>query len=197
VNRARWIFLPLGLCALAAVGAHAAADVIATRLVHIANRVDTWLAAFSLTAPLADIVSAQQRTWVSRALALCCELLADGLVALPLLGYDERAGKEELKLARGFVKKLGYGRLLRPAAAAMLCVAGASAVARLMRGTLLHFPFIAGLLGATVLFSLLAIFLPRAAFRFLERESQRRKPSRVALLFLLPMAIAAVAAFRT
>jgi hypothetical protein len=196
VNRARWAFLPLGLCALAAVGAHAAAEVIAHRALLFATHVDAFFARFSFLAPLVDIVSASQRTWLSRGLALVLELSADALVALPLLGYDERDGKTELKLARGFFKKLKAWRLLRPLAAVMLSTAGACAVARLVRGTLLHLPFVAGLLAATVLFSLLVLLVPRAAFRSLEREAARPKPSRLTLALLLPLAIAAVGAFR-
>jgi hypothetical protein len=196
VNRSRWAFLPLGLCALAAVGAHAAADVVAHRALLFATHVDAWISRFSFLAPLVDIVSASQRTWLSRALALVLELSADALVALPLLGYDERDGKTELKLARGFFKKLKLWRLLRPLAAVMLSTAGACAVARLVRGTLLHLPFLAGLLAATVLFSLLVLLVPRAAFRSLEREAARPKPSRLTLALLLPLAIASVGAFR-
>jgi hypothetical protein len=196
VNRSRWVFLPLGLCALAAVGAHASAEVIAHRALLFATHVDAWMARVSFLAPLTDIVSASQRTWLSRAVALVLELSADVLVAIPLLGYDERDGKQELKLARGFFKKLQPWRLGRPLAAVMLSAAGACAVARLVRGTLLHVPFLAGLLAATVLFSLLVLIVPRAAFRALEREAERPKPSRLTLALLLPLAIAAVGAFR-
>jgi hypothetical protein len=196
VNRSRWAFLPLGLCALAAVGAHAAADVVAQRTLLFANQVDAFFSHVSFLAPLVNIVSASHWTWVSRALALLLELSADVLVAIPLLGYDERDGKQELKLARGFFKKLKAWRLARPLAAVLLSVAGACAVARLVRGTLLHFPFVAGLLAATVLFSLLVLLVPRAAFRSLEREAGRPKPSRFTLVVLLPLAIAAIGAFR-
>jgi hypothetical protein len=196
VNRSRWVFLPLGLCALAAVGAHAAADVIAHRALLFATHVDAFFGSVSFLAPLVDIVGAAQRTWLSRGLALLLELAADALVAIPLLGYDERDAKQELKLARGFLKKLKTWRLARPIASAMLSVAGACAVARLVRGTLLSVPFLAGLLAATVLFSLLVLIVPRAAFRSLEREAARPRPSRLTLIVLLPLAIAAIGAFR-
>jgi hypothetical protein len=196
VNRSRWLFLPLGLSALAAVGAHAAADVVAHRALLFATHVDAFLSRFSFLAPLVDIVSASQRTWLSRALALVLELSTDALIAIPLLGYDERDGKQELKLARGYFKKMKPWRLARPLAAVLLSIAGACAVARLVRATLLHLPFLAGLLAATVLFSLLVLLVPRAAFRSLEREAARAKPSRLTLIILLPLAIAAIGAFR-
>ena len=196
MNRSRWVFLPLGLCALAAVGAHAAADVVAQRTLLVANHVDAFFSQVSFLAPLVNIVSASHWTWASRALALLLELSGDALVAVPLLGYDERDGKQELKLARGFFKKMQPWRLARPLAAVLLSIAGACAVARLVRGTLLHVPFLAGLLAATVLFSLLVLLVPHAAFRSLEREAGRPKPSRLSLIVLLPLALAAIGAFR-
>jgi hypothetical protein len=196
VNRTRWLFLPLGLCALAAVGAHAAADVVAHRTLLFATRVDAFFAHVSFLAPLVDIVSSSQRTWLSRGLALGLEMGADVLVAVPLLGYDERDGTLELKLARGFLKRLLPWRLWRPLAAVLLSIAGACAVARLVRATFLHFPFFAGLLAATVLFLLLVLIVPRAAFRSIEREASRPKPHLWTLVVLLPLAIAAVGAFR-
>jgi hypothetical protein len=196
VNRWRWAFLPLGLCAMAAVGAHAAADVVAHRALLFATHVDAFFARVSFLAPLVDIVSSSQRTWLSRALALALELPADVLVAIPLLGYDERAGSAELKLARLHFQRLRLWRLLRPLAAALLSVAGACAVARLVRATFFHFPFLAGLLAATVLFLLVVLLVPRAAFRSLEREASRRRPSRLPLVVLLPLAVAALGALR-
>jgi hypothetical protein len=196
VYRSRWAFLPLGLCALAAVGAHAAADVVAHRTLLFATHVDAFFAHVSFLAPLVDIVSSSQRTWASRALALFLELCADALIAAPLLGYDERDGKQELKLARGFLKKLKPHGVARPLVTVLLSTAGACAVARLLRGTLLHLPFLAGMLAATVLFSLLVLLVPRAAFRSLEREAARPKPSRLSLVVLVPLAIAAIGALR-
>jgi hypothetical protein len=196
VSRFRWVFLPIGLCALAAVGAHAAAEVVAHKSLLLATQVDAFFARVSFLAPLVDIVSSAQRTWLSRAVALVLELCADALVAVPLLGYDERNGSQEARLARLHLKRLPLWRLLRPLAALSLSIAGACAVARLVRATLLHFPFVAGLVAATALFLLLALLVPRAAFRSLEREASRPKPSRLPLVVLLPLAIAAVGAFR-
>lgn len=196
MNRARWLFLPVGFCALAAVGAHAAAEIVAHRTLLFATRVDAFFGQIAVFAPLVDIVSSSQRTWLSRGLALVLELGADVLVALPLLGYEERDGKLELKLARGLLKRLWPLRLFRPLAAVLLCIAGACAVARLVRATLLHLPFVAGLLSATVLFLLLVLILPRAAFRSLEGEAARARPSLWTLVVLVPLAVAAFGAFR-
>src|SRR5437762_49738 len=60
VGRIRWIFLPLGMCALVAVGAHAAADVVGDRVLWLVDRVDAFFDAifssWSVTAPLVDLV---------------------------------------------------------------------------------------------------------------------------------------------
>jgi len=52
--------LPLGLCALVAVGAHAAADVVGDRLLWLVDRVDALFDAvwssWSFTAPLVEVV---------------------------------------------------------------------------------------------------------------------------------------------
>jgi hypothetical protein len=196
VSRFRWAFLPIGLCAMAAVGAHASAEVVAHRALLFATQVDALFARVPFLAPLVDIVSSAQRTWLSRAVALALELAADVLVAAPLLGYDERSGTQEIRLARVFFRRLPVWRLLRPLAAVLLTVAGACAVARLVRATLLHVPFVAGAVAALALFLLLALLVPRAAFRFLEREATRPKPSRLTLALLLPLAVAAFGAFR-
>ena len=70
VGRVRWIFLPLGLCALVAVGAHASADVVGDRVLWAVDRVDAffdWIwSAWSFTAPLVDLVGLTQRTWFAR-----------------------------------------------------------------------------------------------------------------------------------
>src|SRR5690349_1359521 len=108
-GRARWVFLPLGLCALVAVGAHAAADVVADRVLWSVDRVDAffdWIwSAWSVTAPLVDLVGLTQRTWFARAVALAWELAADALIAIPLLGYSERDANLEWKIARDLLQR--------------------------------------------------------------------------------------------
>src|SRR3974390_1061427 len=108
VGRVRWIFLPLGLCALAAVGAHAAADVMGESVLWAVDRVDAFFdaifASWSVTAPLVDLVGLSERTVFARAVALALELCADALIALPLLDYDERAAADEWRTARALIE---------------------------------------------------------------------------------------------
>src|SRR5438132_11530826 len=121
VGRIRWIFLPLGMCALVAVGAHAGADVVGDRVLWIVDKVDAFFDAifstWSVTAPLVDLVGLEQRTLFARGAALLWELCADFLLALPLLGYDEREVSEEVALARALLWKRPSLRLFRPLAA--------------------------------------------------------------------------------
>src|SRR5260370_41802771 len=94
VGRIRWIFLPVGMCALTAVGAHAAADVVGDRVLWCVDRVDAFFDAifgsWSVTAPLVDLVGLSQRTFFARAVALIVERGADALLAVPLPGDHER-----------------------------------------------------------------------------------------------------------
>ena len=109
VSKIRWIFLPLGMCALVAVGTHAAADVVGDKVLFAVDRVDAFFDAifssWSVTAPLVDLVGLGERTFFARAVALAWELSADALLAIPLLGYDERAAADELTIARVLVKR--------------------------------------------------------------------------------------------
>src|SRR3954471_7870615 len=133
VGRVRWIFLPLGLCALVAVGAHAAADVVGDRVLWAVDRVDAffdWIwSAWSFTAPLVDLVGFTQRTWFARAVALAWELAADALIALPLLGYDEREAMREWRMARDFLRRIRSPLwLVRPLATLLISAAGAFSI---------------------------------------------------------------------
>lgn len=176
VRRARWIFLPLGMCALVAVGAHAAADVVGDRVLWCVDRVDAFFDAlfsrWSLTAPLVDLVGVSQRTFIARATALCWELAADALVAIPLLGYQEREAKAELLLARTLLRRRPTPRrLVRPVATLLVAVAGSCSVARMVQGSVqlaLHSGTASHLAAAGTLLSLFGLLVPRAAFRSLE-----------------------------
>src|SRR3954469_23700330 len=148
VSRIRWIFLPFGMCALVAVGAHTAADVVGDKVLWVVDRLDALFDAifssWSVTAPLVDLVGLSQRTFFARAAALTWELLADALIALPLLGYDEREAADEWIRARLILqKKPTARRLARPIATALVAVAGACSVARMVQGSVqlsLHSP---------------------------------------------------------
>jgi len=197
VGRIRWIFLPLGMCALVAVGAHAAADVVGEKVLFGVDRIDAFFDAifskWSVTAPLVDLVGLGQRTFFARGVALAWELAADALVAIPLLGYDERDATKELSIARGLIRRPSI-RLVQPAAALLISLAGAASIARLVQGSLLHYRFLGGFLAATALFGLLVFLVPRAVFRALEHASlQKTAIGLLGLAILAPLALAAVA----
>jgi hypothetical protein len=206
-SRVRFIALPLGLCALAAVGVHSAADVLGDRLLWLVDRIDAFLdgifSAWSVTAPLVDVIGLQQRTWLSRGAALLWELSADLLLAVPLLGYEERAVPAELALAkklwRKLLKKPTPLRLVRPLCTAAVAIAGSCAVARLMRSTLLHYPVLAQLLALATLLSLLALLASRAALRSLEHadavsdvKKRRATLGLFTSIVIVPLAVAAL-----
>jgi hypothetical protein len=200
----RWIFLPLGLCALVAVGTHAAADVVGAQVLWLVDRADAFFDAifsrWSFTAPLVDLVGLAERTVFARGVALVWELCADFFIALPILGYDERPVDEELALFRALSRKTRKRpslRLVRPLAALATGIAGARSVARMVQGSVqlaLHFSALAQLVAAAVLFSLLVLFVPRAALRSLEHADGLKRRGVVAALVLAPLVVAAVAA---
>ncbi len=149
----RWAFMPLGLLALIAVGVHAAADTLDDRLLAVVDAVDAAfdrvVGRYDLTAPLVDLLSLERRTSLARLLALAWELTADVVLALPALGYREEAALE-LAPGRTFrveprgtwlamlarcVRRPTTMRWIRPLATALVAVAGACAVARLVQGT--------------------------------------------------------------
>jgi hypothetical protein len=154
LGRFRWAFMPLGLLTLVAVGVHAAADTLDDRLLWVVDQADAafdqLVGRYALTEPLVELLTLEGRTTLARALALGWELSADMVLALPALGYREqgveqrprwqqlleeepRAGWREL-LAR-CVRRPTTLRWLRPLATALVAVAGACAVARLLQGT--------------------------------------------------------------
>ena len=206
VARIRWVFLPLGLCALVAVGAHAAADVVGDRLLSLVDGVDAFFDAlwskWSVTAPLVDLVGLTQRTWFARAVALSWELAADALVAVPLLGYDEREAAREWTMARALLGRMRSPlRAVRPLATLVVSIAGACSVARMVQGSLqlaLHLGWLAALVRALVLMGLLVFLTPRAVFRSLEDSSRPRRigSGLLAAALLVPLMVAAVLSYR-
>src|SRR5215470_15699925 len=143
-DRLRWFFLPLALCALVAVGVHTAADVVGEAILRIVDAVDaafdSLAARWSFTAPLVDLVGPSQRVFFARGTALLWELAADALLALPMLGYDERA--DEVQRFRQLAAKAWARpttlRVAFPLATGAVALAGSCAVGRLLEGTL-HF----------------------------------------------------------
>ena len=203
VGRVRWIFLPLGLCALVAVGAHAAADVVGDRVLWAVDRVDAFFdfiwSAWSFTAPLVDLVGLTQRTWFARAIALAWELAADALIAVPMLGYGEREPAAEWKMARDLLHRTRSPlRMVRPVATLLVAVAGAFAVSRMVQGSMqltLHVVWLAAIVRAALLVTLLVVLVPRAAFRSLEHARTARHLIPAAVV-LLPLILAAVLSLR-
>lgn len=214
--RFRFFFLPLGLCALVAVGVHAAANVASGELLWVADRVDAFFDAifskWSFTAPLVDWIGFEQRRGFARGVALIWELSADALLVWPMLDYQERTAAQEWAQAREMARRIWQRptplRIVRPIATALVSVAGACSVARLAGGSVrlsLHAPTLGKLIALVLLFALLFFFAGRAAFRALESADTRSRRKaftwpRAATLglagavLLVPLAIAAVSA---
>jgi hypothetical protein len=203
LGRIRWIFLPFGLCALVAVGAHSAADVVGESVLHAVDRVDAlfdslW-SLWSFTAPLVELVGLTQRTWFARAVALIWELAADALIAVPMLGYEEREARREWQMGRELLRRVRSPLwLVRPVATLVISAAGAFSIARMIRGSLqltLHLSWLSQLARFLTLLSLLAVLAPRALFRSLEhaRTARYRLPAAVVLV---PLLLAAAFAWR-
>ena len=214
----RWLFLPLAMAALLAVGVHAAADVLSDQFLTAVDRADALFDAlfsqWSVTAPLVDLVGLSERTLLARGAALCFELFADALVALPALGFAERsdeAARTKELLLRAF-RRPATLPLTRAPFAAAFALAGACTVARLFHGT--AFATLRPLLGSGAqagasLASLAALLLVlvavawRAVLRALEHalaaseqtaRSRRQRLTRglLSAALLSPLALAAV-----
>ncbi len=138
----RWLFVPLGLLALIAVGVHAAADVVDDRLLILVEGLDAWLdsllAQSERFSPWVNRIDAPQRTFIARALAVTWELIVDLLIAVPALGYDEDDGARAS--LRTVLTRLNTSptpmRVLRPVMTGIFVVGGAYAVSRLVESTL-------------------------------------------------------------
>jgi hypothetical protein len=208
-DRLRFVFVPVALCALAAVGVHAAADVLGDRILRIADAVDGAWDAFwsrwSFTAPLVNWVGPAQRVGFARGVALVWELVADAFLAVPLLGYDERADevKRFRELAARAADRPTLLRIVRPLATAAVALAGASAAARLLEGTVrlsLHAPsFLARGLAVVAVCALVASLAWRCVVHALVRAdeaSARKSPldGIASSAIVLPLAVAALRA---
>ena len=215
----RWLFLPLAMAALLAVGVHAAADVLSDQFLTLVDRVDALFDAlfsqWSVTAPLVDLVGLSERTFLARGAALSFELFADALVALPALGFAERADEaaRTKELLERAWRRPATLPLTRAPFAAAFALAGACTVARLLHGNV--FALLRPLVGSGAqavagFCSLLALALVlvavawRAALRALEHaleaseQTARTRRQRItkglfSALLLAPLALAAVA----
>lgn len=155
LGRFRFIFMPVGLFALIAVGVHAAADTLDDRILWLVDRVDAAfdavVGAWSVTVGWVRWIDFEDRTRIARAFALVWELAADVVLAVPAFGYREQ---ERGRPAQGFTALLGTParrwremfadvvrrptvlRVTRPLATAAVVVAGSCAVARMVQGAL-------------------------------------------------------------
>jgi hypothetical protein len=141
-DRARWIFLPLSLCALVAVGVHTAADVVGGDILRLVDALDAAFDALvgrsRFTAPLVDLVGPSQRVFFARGIALVWELIAGALLAVPMLGYEERA--DEVSRFRELARKAAVRpttlRIVFPAVTAAVALSGSCSVGRLLEGTI-------------------------------------------------------------
>jgi hypothetical protein len=175
--------------------------VVGGQVLWLVDRVDAFFDAifssWSVTAPLVDLVGLAQRTVFARGVALVWELCADFLLALPMLGYEEREVAGEVALARGLLRQRPDLRVVRPLAVLATSVAGALSVARMVQGSVqlaLHSGAPASVAAAAVLFTLLALFVPRAALRSLEHAERLERPGVLAAIVLAPLIVASIAA---
>ncbi|MBK7861798.1 MAG: hypothetical protein IPJ65_24915 [Archangiaceae bacterium] len=148
VSAFRWVFMPLGLLALVAVGVHAAADSVDDRLRWVIDQLDAALdgvfADFEFTRAWVDAVGSVERTHAARGLAFLWELAVDVTVALPALGYLEESERAPLinpkwtwsaQLLR-LRQRPTPMRVIRPVATGVFAVAGAYAIARMVESSL-------------------------------------------------------------
>ena len=142
VERLRGWLRPLALCALLAVGAHAAADALGDVFLEGIDRAmgafDALVSKWSLTAPLIDWIGFARRTQLARGLALIFELLGDALLAWPMLRFTEST--HPVNQARElFLRALRRPTLFtwtRTIFSLLVALAGAASVARLLHGAI-------------------------------------------------------------
>ncbi|HYV48354.1 MAG TPA: hypothetical protein VFA20_26020 [Myxococcaceae bacterium] len=147
----RWVFMPLGLVALIAVGVHAAADVVDDRILWLVDHADALFDSlagrFQATASWVDLVGIEQRVKIARSVALAWELAADVILCWPALGYRERDARKPVVFETSVTGTGGFRQLLRrlkarpttmrvfrPLAVALISLAGGCAVARMVQG---------------------------------------------------------------
>lgn len=153
IASARFLYLPLALFALIAVGVHAAADTLDDRLLwlvdHLDAAFDAGVGSFAWTQPWVHWIDLDDRVRIARGLALIWELAADGFLAFPILGYREKEPrKSELAAWLGstprrlrdqlldVARRPTVMRITRPLCALAVVLAGACAVARMVHGAL-------------------------------------------------------------
>lgn len=153
VARTRFLYLPLALFALVAVGVHAAADTLDDRILwvvdHLDAAFDAAVSGHAWTQSWVHWIELGDRVRIARALALVWELAADVLLAFPILGYREKEprksnveawlGSTPRRLRDQWldvVRKPTVMRVSRPLCAAAVVLAGACAVGRSVHAAL-------------------------------------------------------------
>jgi hypothetical protein len=147
IDAFRWLYLPLGLVALLAVGIHAGADGMDDRLRLIIERVDALLdnlwGRFELTTPWVDVVGAVERTHLARGVALVWEVAVDFVVAWPVMRHcDERFFEgfatpfTQLRTQLSSLNRSSAVRIVRPIIALVFAGAGSYAIAGLVESAL-------------------------------------------------------------
>jgi hypothetical protein len=191
----RWVFMPMGLLALIAVGVHAAADTLDDRILWLVDHADALFdraaGAFSWTEGLVNLVGLEQRVGIARGVTLLWELAADAVLAWPAFGYREKSAIRPPILERSLDGTSGWRqlflrvktqpttmRIIRPLATAAVVLAGACAVARMIQGSV-FLPLrgvigdgVAGLLGRVVALAVLAGVLYALGWRAVLRNLQ-------------------------
>lgn len=150
----RFLFMPVGLFALVAVGVHAAADTLDDRILWVVDAVDAFVdghvGAWSVTEGMVHWVDLEDRTWIARAFTLVWELVAILVLALPAFGYREEELKDDSgrysiflgtsrrrwrDVFRDVVRRPTVLRLTRPLATAAVVIAGGCAIGRMIQGS--------------------------------------------------------------
>lgn len=146
----RWLFMPLGLFALIAIGVHAAADTVDDRIRFLVEQFDAWmdtiLGHFEATQRFVDAIGPEERTVMARGTTLIWELLADFFIAFPAFGYAEveapRFQHLQIRKQRGWKELLRdlnqhptTMAIARPLCTAALVLAGACAVGRMVQSS--------------------------------------------------------------
>ncbi len=143
VGSVRFLFMPLGLFSLLAVGLHAAADAVDDRLLWALDGLDAafdaWAGGRDWSAGWVNLVDLDSRTRIARGLALVWELLALAILGLPLLNYgegeDAPAARPWRTVFADVLRRPTILRLTRAPFTFALGLAGACTLARSVQGT--------------------------------------------------------------
>lgn len=153
LGKFRFLFMPVGLFALIAVGVHAAADTLDDRILWVVDGIDAGFDSvfgrWALTGAWVHAIDLNDRVSIARAFALCWEVCADLVLAVPAFGYREQ---EQGRPARGIYSFVGTTerrwrdmfkdvwrrptvlRVTRPLATLAVVIAGGCAIARMVQG---------------------------------------------------------------